>query len=208
MKSKPRNVIGITGGVSQQDNTIYIDFSLPTICGGSESCSRSYDANLDKLISKFTIGIRNLSKVNLNNSDDVQFFLENAMVILKHAHINWLSFSPRNCSYQLRHNCNLIRAFLKTKKEFNTQKALQIIGALNVLDNLKKDTGLILDKNIQQCRETIILQDSDIDIVECAKLLKDELIQYQDLLSKYNKEMHQAYDKIFESIHRCLHGCD
>ncbi len=208
MKSKPRNVIGITGGVSQQDNTIYIDFSLPTIGGGSESCSRSYDANLDKLISKFTIGIRNLSKVNLNNSDDVQFFLENAMVILKHAHINWLSFSPRNCSYQLRHNCNLIRAFLKTKKEFNTQKALQIIGALNVLDNLKKDTGLILDKNIQQCRETIILQDSDIDIVECAKLLKDELIQYQDLLSKYNKEMHQAYDKIFESIHRCLHGCD
>ncbi len=208
MKSKPRNVIGITGGVSQQDNTIYIDFSLPTIGGGSESCSRSYDANLDKLISKFTIGIRNLSKVNLNNSDDVQFFLENAMVILKHAHINWLSFSPRNCSYQLRHNCNLIRAFLKTKKEFNTQKALQIIGALNVLDNLKKDTGLILDKNIQQCRETIILQDSDIDIVECAKLLKDELIQYQDLLSKYNKEMHQAYDQIFESIHRCLHGCD
>lgn len=209
MKSRPRDVAGIIGGVSQQNNTIYIDFSLPKIGGGNESYSRSYDANLDKLISKFTIAVRNLSKLNLNNSDDVQFYLENAMVILKHAHINWLAFSRYNCGYQLRHNCNLIRAFLKSKNSFNTQRGLQVIGALNVLENLKRDTGLTLDNASRpHCRETIILQDSDVDIIDCIKLLKEELNSYADLLSKHKQELHRAYDKMFENIHSCLNGCD
>ena len=201
MTSSSQDVVGITGGVSQQDNTIYIDFHIPKIGGGSDSHCRSYDANLDKLISKFIIGIQKLSNTSLTNRDDVQFYLENIMIMFKNSHINWLAFSRDNCGDQLRHNCNLIRAFLTSKKDFNIQRGLRIIGALNALDNLENHSQL-------HCKDTIILQDSNVDLVKCAKLIKKDLESYCEILPRHKNEMHKAYNKMFDNIHGCLNGCE
>lgn len=191
-----------TGGATIDSNQIRVQLRI-----GGQSHVRTYNT-IDHSITRLLIITKALSKITLESTADVKFFIEQLAILFRSTNISLL---PNIGLYQISHNICILDTYIRAcMQPFLIEEAIQLLNYNRIIRELESDTSCsiqLIDTNKpskQIISHNILCEFSDGHILRIATKLKDILNQYVQMINSKKIELESACTKMVKQIDQTL----
>lgn len=191
-----------TGGASIDSNQIRVQLRI-----GGQSHVRTYNT-IDHSIARLIIITETLSKITLESTTDVKFFIEQLAILFRPTNISLL---PNIGSYQIGHNICILDTYIRAcMQPFLIEEAIQLLNYNRIIKELESDTSCSIElidttePSKQIISHNILCELSDGHILRIATKLKDILNQYVQLIQSKKIELESACTNMVKQIDQKL----
>lgn len=190
-----------TGGATIDGDHVKIKLYM----NGGVSQIRMYDSNVQLSIDKLVIINNALSKVSLEDLNDVDFYINELISIFKSTDIELL---PLIGEYQLVHNIKLLSVYIKSCiASFTTDEAMQLLQCNRMQSELNADCNYQMNWNHYSISRQFIDEITETDsenIIVSTRELRNLVNQYVDLIQSKKDKVEKAYQIIISDINKHL----
>ena len=190
-----------TGGVMTSGDHVKINLSIK----GGISQSRVYDSNVQLSIDKLSIINQALSKVPLEDLNDVDFYINQLIDLFKSTDIELL---PLIGQYQVTHNITVLSVYIKSCiNSFTVDEAIQLLQCDRMRSELNNDCNNQLTWNLHPLSRQFIdeiTETNDENMVVSTRQLRNLVNQYVALIETKKDKIEKAYQNIISDINKQL----
>lgn len=190
-----------TGGTITNGNHVKINLSIK----GGATQSRVYDSNVQLSIDKLTIINQALSKIPLEDLNDIDFYINQLIDLFKSTDIELL---PLIGQYQVKHNVTILTTYIKSCiSSFTVDEAIQLLQCNRMQTELNSDCNNQLDWNIRPLSRQFIdeiTETNEESIIVLTRQLRNLVNQYVALIEAKKDKIEKAYQIIISDINKQL----